>query len=572
MLFNNIKKRSREILQAVVCFVCLIFFGFIGKAQSTYIPLNDKQYDILNRLEIKAGWQGDIFSAVKPYKRKDAVALVQKIDSLEHLDISYADLSAVDKYNMQCLLMDNSEWSKPSDTYLSRKPVFGANGIYKTKDNLFEVHNSDLFLAINPVIYFAAGREKGNGSTLYQNTRGLTLRGILDNKIGFNLFFTDNQERDPSYVMSYVSTNNALPGQGFYKQSRLNKTGTLDYFDARGYTTWNVDKYIDMQFGFDKNIVADGYRSLLLSDFSSSATFLKTNFKIWKLNYENILMELYAPHTYAGDLIFPKKYARFSDLSINATKWFNAGIFEGAMFDRENNFSLQYLIPVMFFKPVGSAGNNENEIVGLHAKADIVHHVQVYGQLMFDQLNSVDIFSNSWSNRSGFQVGFKYIDVFGLKNVDVQAEMNQVRPYTYAYNDSVGNYSHYNQSIAHPLGANFRELTGIIKMQPLPRLRLQAQFTHYFQGLDSAGINYGSNIFEDYDDRPANSNFAIGAGNLATCNLFAGVASYEIKENMFIDLSGIYRTYKVESTNTTTNSISIYLSFRWNIVRRDFTF
>jgi hypothetical protein len=40
----------------------------------------------------------------------------------------------------------------------------------------------------------------------------------------------------------------------------------------------------------------------------------------------------------------------------------------------------------------------------------------------------------------------------------LQAEYNYVRPYTYAHHNPQQNYAHYNQPLAHPLGANFSEL------------------------------------------------------------------------------------------------------------------
>ena len=54
-----------------------------------------------------------------------------------------------------------------------------------------------------------------------------------------------------------------------------------------------------------------------------------------------------------------------------------------------------------------------------------------------------------------YKAGFKYIDAFKIKNLDLQGELNYVRPFTYSHFDSVANYSHYNQPLAHPLGREF---------------------------------------------------------------------------------------------------------------------
>ena len=81
---------------------------------------------------------------------------------------------------------------------------------------------------------------------------------MIANNIGFSTTMTDNQERGPQFFKSRVNDFNAVPGVGFYKTF---KTTGVDYFDARGYITFNATKYIDIQFGYDKNFIGDGYRS-----------------------------------------------------------------------------------------------------------------------------------------------------------------------------------------------------------------------------------------------------------------------------------------------------------------------
>src|SRR5262249_31527630 len=153
------------------------------------------------------------------------------------------------------------------DYYYSKKPFIG---LYKTKAHLLEVNNKDFFLALDPVVYFSVGKENNNSKILFQNTRGLTARGMISKKVGFSLYFTDNQERDPIYVNEWIQQHNAVPGTGFYKNSDGTNTRKVDYFDARGSVSWNVAKFIDMQFGFDKHQLGPGYRSLYFSDFSQS--------------------------------------------------------------------------------------------------------------------------------------------------------------------------------------------------------------------------------------------------------------------------------------------------------------
>src|SRR6185295_4915211 len=120
-----------------------------------------------------------------------------------------------------------------------------------------------------------------------------------------------------------------------------------------------------------------------------------------------------------------------------------------------------------------------------------------YGQLALDELLVGEITKNRgfWGNKYGVQLGAKYINAFGVSNLDLQLEHNLARPFTYSHRDSVANYTHYNQPLAHPLGANFSEIIGIARYQPAPKWLVQAKAIYYTQGRDSNAVSYGSNIF-----------------------------------------------------------------------------
>ncbi|MEO8819678.1 MAG: hypothetical protein ABI267_05225, partial [Ginsengibacter sp.] len=238
---QNIKR----VLTLLVFFYPIFIF-----AQTTYIPEGSKAYDIMDRLEIKNGATNDLnFSTLKPYSRRSVVQEAEYIDSMNEEALSKISLTKIDKYNLHSVLMDNSEWvSGSKESFLSKKPVL--KSFYTTKPNLLEVNAKDLFLVVNPVINFQAGGESGNNQGLFINKRGVTARGRIANKIGFSSTISENQERGPTFFENRVNEYHAVPGMGFYKNFKKN---AFDYFDARGYVTFNVTKYIDVQFGYDKN-------------------------------------------------------------------------------------------------------------------------------------------------------------------------------------------------------------------------------------------------------------------------------------------------------------------------------
>ncbi len=560
----------------------LLFFLFplLVTAQSSYVPLGLKDYDLINRLEIKTGNTNLMYSTVKPFNRRLYTQEVENIDSISSAVSGNAyHLTAIDKHNMQRFLMSNSEWSKPKDAYLNKKPVL--SNFFKTPANFYEVNQKDFSLIANLAIQYQFMKEKENSQNLFYNSRGISVRGLIGKKVGFDVFVSDNQERDPLYVQNYIAAHQSVPGVRFYKNFKA--AGGVDYFDARGSISFNASKYIDIQLGYDRNFIGDGYRSLFLSDFSANALFLKFNTRIWKFNYENLFMELLPDGArVGGDKVLPRKYFRMNFLSLNATKWLNVGIFDAVMFGRKDHFDFQYLIPVLFLRPAESdIGSGDNALVGLNIKANIKKKIQVYGQLVLDEFLLKEVFKSNgyWANKFGYQLGIKYPDAFGIENLDLQFENNRVRPFTYTHNDTslsanyvVSNFTHSNNPLTHPLGAGFQEDIFIVKYQPLKQLFLTAKAIYYKQGLDTTGSNVGTNILRNYRDRPLGTyGYFIGTGDLVKSMNVSLLASYELLDNMFIDAGVQYRTFN-RAIEGNSNTTIVSFGFRWNMARRMFDF
>ncbi len=542
-----------------------LLLPFAGSAQTTYLPQGAKENILIERLEIKAQTDSILnFSKTKPFSRRQFISQLNRLDSIAHL-------SGTDQYNLYTANLSNLEWAMGDrEQFASKKPLW--KHFYKTPATLYEVNTPDFFLAVNPVFQYYVGKEKDNDQHIFLNTRGVTLRGRIADKIGFAAYVTDNQERDPLYVQAWEKERKAVPGQGFYKDFK--KTG-YDYFDARGYITFNVARFIDVAFGYDKNFIGNGYRSLFLSDFSNSALFLKLNTRIWKFNYQNLFMELQNAERFGADILIPKKYAAMHHLDIGITKWLNVGLFEGVVFGRKDHFEFGYLNPVIFYRSIEQQnGSYDNALAGLDFKANVAHKFQFYGQLLLDEFKLSELKANKgwWANKYGYQLGAKYIDAFAIKNLDLQVETNRVRPFTYSHRDSVANYTHYNQPLAHPLGASFQEFVGQVRYQPAPKWMVQAKAIYYAQGKDTGGINYGNNIFLP-NVPPYRTNdygFHVGSGVKNKVGYASLLLSYELKPNVFLEMNAVYR--RQSALGVTSNTSVIYAGLRWNMHRREFDF
>jgi hypothetical protein len=550
-----------------------------ASAQSSFLPQGSSYDHFLDRMQILQQTNPTLnFSSDRPFSRQIVVRMAEMADSLHkaYPYDEYYHLSPADQSTLYSLLLNNIEWVRANkDTFAGKRPVLKT--FYTEKANFYEVTDKDFFLAIDPAIQQTQSYETGNKERVFLNSKGLTLRGMIADKLGFSAYLTDNQERGPTFFQQRAVQFKAVPGAGYYQSFK--KDG-YDYFDNRASIYFNVWKYFDLQLGYDKNFIGDGYRSLFLSDYAAPYLFGKINTRIWKLNYQVIYAQLVGQHLVNdSNYLYPKKYGVFHHLSINVFPWLNAGIFENVIFTRSTGFDLSYLNPVAFLVSAQQQnGSPDKTTAGLDFKANVGHSVQFYGQLLIDEfiLHQILHYSDGyWANKQGIQLGMKYINAFTVKNLDLQFETNIVRPYTYQHDDSIDNYSHYNQPLAHPLGANFAEFIAIARYQPAYKWNLEGKIIYYKQGLDSAGVNFGGDIFENYNTRPRDYGFQIGSGIPATCANISGLLSYQWKENVFLELSALYRHYSVNDPSNTyhsSSSTTFTAGIRINMFRRQYDY
>ena len=569
MQFKQINPRAlRGCLYAVL--IIIIISNSVA-AQSTYLPQGAKENIIVERLEI-LGQKDSIlnFSKTRPLNR---LQMMRGVTSFKQNHPAVV-LSKTDEHNLRSVYLNNIEYVPDSlrTDFKSKKSIWK---FYTTPANLYEVHVRDFDLIINPIIQFQYIKESDNDESLFLNSRGVSIRGRIANKIGFTSSIIDNQERDPLYVQAWEDKFQSVPGAGYYKSFK--GTG-FDYFDARGYFTFNVTKYIDVAFGYDRNFIGNGHRSLFLSDFGNSMLFLKLNTRIWKINYQNLFMELQETEPRGPDRLLGKKYAAFHHLDMNIGKRLNIGLFEGVMFGRSDHFEFSYLNPIIFYRSIEQQnGSYDNSVIGFDFKLNTLKKVQLYGQILIDEFNWNEVKKDDgwWGNKWGLQLGAKYVNAFGIKNLDLQLEHNRVRPFTYSHRDSVANYTHYNQPLAHPLGANFAETIGMLRYQPAPRWTVMAKGMYWKQGLDTGSRSFGSNIFlpnvPPY--RQGDYGYEIVSGIESNTTYLSFLLSYELKENLFIEASATNRKFDVPSnTSLSTSATIVAFGIRWNMHRRLFEF
>lgn len=376
----------------------------------------------------------------------------------------------------------------------------GAQGVIFYKHLLrVEPKNENFILRIDPLLNLETGKDLSDTSNknLFNNTRGIIASCFIGDKVYFESILAENQSVFTTYISDATNTNSVVPGQGRWKTY---KTYGYDYAFSSGFVSIQATKNFNIQIGHGKQKIGNGYRSLLLSDNAFNYPYVRFT-QQWfkgKVQYTNIysvFMNLTSASTVVNpntERLFQKKAASFQYLSINVNKAINLGFFQGLIWQAGDNrnqqhLSWQYFNPIIYANLFTYGLDNQNNILtGMDLKLKLNHSLNVYGQLMLDDLNG-----NAW----GYQGGINYFNAFGLKNLYLQAEYNQVGKESYLNTNTGGSdqsYTHYNQNLAYTPGHGQE----FIFMADYKKRRFFTNIRYNYQSvpLTNTGVSYYSYV------------------------------------------------------------------------------
>jgi hypothetical protein len=453
------------------------------------------------------------------------------------------------------------------------QPIIGESGFYKTwvgrklrKEHLVQVDEDDIVLSVDPVFNFQIGRDQKAKRNVYVNTKGAMINGNVKDKFFFYSQFHENQARYVNYVDSFINIYQVVPGQGKVK---FLGNRTYDFSQATGGIAYTLNKHFDFLLANDKNFIGDGYRSLLLSDNAYSYPFLRINMTFWKFRYSviySVMQDLKTPHDF--DVGFYKKYSttHYLDMNIGKKNKVSVGIFETVMFKpaASRGYELSYLNPMIFLRPVeNSLDSPDNVLLGLNARWKVNRHNTVYGQVMLDEfiISEVRAGNGWWGNKQGIQIGIKSSDLFAVRSLNFQTEFNFVRPYTFQHRSEAQNYTHHNQALAHPLGANFIESVTFLNYRR-GNFFGEIKFQYAKNAQDTGGINFGNDVFKSYLDHGSENGHRMFDGLSGKLNSVEIRLDYLVnpKTNFNIEIGTIMRKYS--NAVSSDNSQFIYFGIR----------
>ncbi len=529
------KEYKLNFIGAVCCF---LIFGIVSAQDTNQTKFANFNPAFLLRFDEGRTIQnsGVFHTSIRPFRSNE---LIQYIDP-DSVMKNYEDISDLKYFNRKLLL-----------------------------DHLFiyQPRHRDFQIVMNLLWDFSFGLDDLSDKETFTNTRGVQVMAQLGADVWFYSDFTETQTRVPQYIHNWAdSKDRVLPGVG--QATAIDHNGKYDYGLSTAWVQYKASQYFSFELGTGKNFIGDGYRSMLLSDVAFNYPYFKIRTDLGKVHYVNIYSEQRDLHKFETDAVHRRKYNVSHYLSINLGKRWNVGLFETVVWDgdtKNRGVELGYLNPVIFLRTVervmGSAGGNE--MLGLNVKFKVSDQWKVYGQLILDEFKQKEFFSGSgwWGNKYGMQLGTKAYNAFEIANLDLLAEFNMARPFMYSHSNDVeskdpdegglSNYGHYNQPLAHPLGANFIEFVtrGSYKYK---RLTFMAELLWAKKGFDIPGDRgYGGDIYRNYDDRISDFDNELLQGNETTITYIEGKASYLInpQTNFVAELGIVLRKQTPEILN-----------------------
>ena len=516
-----------------------------AKAQVSYQPYAYQHFQKYNELLYSP--QTRLHTAAKPFLFKGALAA--KLDSIQ-------SLYAVDS----------------QDGFVRK--IFN--------EHLVDVQGDDhrFYLDVLPDFVFGKELLAADKRATRLNTLGVQVGLNVKDKLHFYANVFANQGVFPNYLNDYIDRSGLVPGQAHVKDRAHNRK---DWAYATANLSYDFNDYFQATLAYDKNHIGDGYRSLLLSDFSSNYAHLKFTGTIGNVQYTSIWAYMNDPQNPRVDSLHAgsqfgdgSKWGAFQYLDYNVTNRLSVGFFQAVVWANRNEaghrgFDFNYISPIIFLRPVESnnATSPDKMFLGLNAKYKLWNNLTAYGQFLLGEFTSKEFFAgNGYAhNKWGTQLGLKGFNIFKVQNLNFLAEYNVVRPYTYQHFVSISNYSNNGEPLAHPRGANFRELIGMANYSwKRFDFSLQGMYSRFGTDPDPA-TNMGGDIFQSYRTIPNMYDNYIGQGVQNDLFYADAKAAYVLnpKYNLRFEVGYTQRYNKIEGAATEKSgviSIGLRSSFR----------
>ncbi|MBV8391471.1 MAG: gliding motility protein RemB [Mucilaginibacter sp.] len=512
-------------------FTCIVLLLFVcaAKAQLMYQLYSYQFYQKLNNPVYSPS--NNLHTSLKPYLISDSSAIRPLYDSL------------------LMLKADNS-----GKSWLYRK-LF--------RQHFIEVTDKEYTFYLDYLPDLQIGREFNQPKNVWLNTRGYQLGGTVGSKFFFYTSGFENQGKFANYETDYINSVGMVPGQAYDKSYGKD---TKDWSQVTALIGYTPTKAISIELGEDKTFIGDGYRSVLLSDYASAYPLLRFKANLGK-RVQYMAMWAYMEDQYAAQFNSfsnnRRKWGAFHYIDWNITNRASIGFFNALIAEEANDagqyhgFDANYINPVFFVSSLGqSKPAPDHTLFGFNGKYKVLNKTTVYGQFLYDQDSSV-----GGNSKYAWQVGFRGSDLFKVSNLNYLFEYNTSKPGTYASHYPIVNYTQLSESLADPLGSDYKELVGILNYS-IGRFDLQGQLNYAKYAANTVQLTSGS----------ANTGLApfinsAGQTQTNTLKYAEGTVAYVLnpKYNLRLEIGGLVR----QATSSISDAKTVMFVFGLRSTFRD---
>lgn len=377
-------------------------------------------------------------------------------------------------------------------------------------ESLLYINEHQIRLTTDPLFNFTLGPQNAVKDFFYSsNVRGFRITGDVTSKLSFETRFYENQFFYPDYLaqkaIQRAEEENSIDAVAFgLGRAKKFKDYGVDAGLGNGYISFSPIRNMNFQLGHGRHFFGNGYRSLVLSDYSPDYPYLSGQYYLIenKLLYKHVQARLYNLNripisTTPESMLIPKSFS-FNQLSLQATPELSFSIFEGATFKTYSSDSgtvrphYSFYIPIMGTNLLAIDSVNSNTLIfGFNTSYSLKDRIKLYNQFVIRD-----------EQRIGAQIGMRWNFSVDRKqsNSFINLEFNYSPTALYSV-DSINKYqqfSHLSHELAHPLGSGFNEW--LIKGQ-INYKRFFCRFSDNIVKIDQPGNNqhFANQVFTPVD-------------------------------------------------------------------------
>ncbi len=476
-----------DVKRLLLFFPCLVFLVSAVSADdpTSDVPLSHRIYQTVDRFEAR-GWFDEPVSGVRPYTRRQAARFLLRI--LRRADsgasLSQTERGVLDRHRAEF----GVELARLGYASASSSPKRGMVGRLFGGDNLFAWQDSVATVAIDPLFRQRLLLVRGGGrtaETVSQTYVGGIVRGTFHNRLGFRIRHFEAREWSTRMRTSRGDVV-ARPIEDVQLKGK-----TVDFREAAFQLIWAAP-WFNLDIGKGSLDWGPGRTgNLFLTDYAPPFGLVRLRASYGRVVFTHVVGLLRARAGLIDSTrtridnghvrtFLRSKHLAAHRVEIALSGRVSLGLQEAVVYgDRRPEFL--YLPPATVLTAAQTyIGDRDNLMVGLDLSARPARNLRAYFALFFDDLKKFS--PGAFSNKFAFQVGFLWVDPFGLPDTDLQMEYIRLEPFVYSHHFDINTHEHFDALLGYPSGPNADRIFGSVTHRFSPALSLRVALDRERQG------------------------------------------------------------------------------------------